>query len=70
MIRNKPTREELKEGEVLCDYCTAKCCKYFALPIETPEDEEDFDFLRWYLVHDRASTVSYTHLTLPTIYSV
>ena len=55
MIRNKPTREELKDGEVLCEYCTAKCCRYFALPIETPEDAEDFDFLRWYLVHDRAS---------------
>ena len=55
MIRNKPPREELKEGEVLCEYCTAKCCRYFALPIETPEDAEDFDFLRWYLVHDRAS---------------
>ncbi len=55
MIRTKPTREELNPGEVLCEYCTAKCCKYFALPIETPEDQEDFDFLRWYMVHDRAS---------------
>ena len=55
MIRTKPTRDELKDGEVLCEHCTAKCCKYFALPIEAPEDQEDFDFLRWYLVHDRAS---------------
>ena len=50
MIRNKPRREELKDGEVLCEYCTAKCCKYFALPIETPEDAEDFEpvrKLRW-----------------------
>ena len=51
----KPSREDLKAGEVLCEYCTAKCCRYFALPIETPEDFEDFEYLRWYLLHDRAS---------------
>ena len=53
--RNKPTRDQLKKGETLCDYCTAKCCRYFALPIETPEDFEDYEYLRWYLLHGRAS---------------
>ena len=53
--RTKPDREDLKPGEVLCDYCTAKCCRYFALPIETPEDFEDFEYLRWYLLHGYAS---------------
>jgi Fe-S-cluster containining protein len=48
-------REELKAGEVLCDYCTAKCCHYFALPIDTPEDRRDFDYIRWFLLHDRAT---------------
>ena len=57
---NKPPltrmpREQVPKGEVLCKYCTAKCCKYFALPMETPEDERDFDFIRWYLLHDRAT---------------
>lgn len=51
----KIRREDLGPDEVLCDYCTAKCCKYFALPIDTPEDSKDFDFIRWYLLHDRAS---------------
>ena len=51
----KPTREELKPGQVLCEFCTAKCCHYFALPIEKPITYEDFDYLRWYLLHDRAS---------------
>ncbi len=56
MIRkSKPTREQLKPGEVLCDHCTAKCCRYFALPIETPEDFEDFEYLRWYLLHGQAA---------------
>lgn len=39
----------------LCDNCTAKCCKYFALPIDTPTETKDFDYIRWYLLHDRAS---------------
>ncbi len=54
-LTRKPTREELKPGEVLCEHCTAKCCKYFALPIDTPKNRRDFDFIRWYLLHDRAS---------------
>jgi uncharacterized protein len=48
-------REDLKPGEVLCEYCTAKCCRYFALPIDEPTTPRDFDFLRWFLLHERAS---------------
>lgn len=51
----KPRREDLKEGEVLCSYCKAKCCRYFAFPIDKPTDWQDFDYLRWYLLHERAS---------------
>ena len=54
-LTRKVTREELKPGEVLCDHCTAKCCRYFALPLDTPTTQRDFDFIRWYLLHDRAS---------------
>ncbi|EAQ78609.1 YkgJ family cysteine cluster protein [Blastopirellula marina] len=53
--RTKPYREDLKPGEVLCEHCTAKCCRYFALPIDTPDEMADFEFIRWYLLHDRAS---------------
>ena len=94
----KITRDELGPEESLCDYCSAKCCRYFALPIEKPEDYRAFEYLRWYLLHTHAAAfveddtwyliihteckhlqadnrcgiyaVSYTHLTLPTIYSV
>ncbi len=48
-------RKDLKPDEVLCSYCTAKCCRYFALPIETPESWEDFDHIRWYMIHGRVS---------------
>ncbi|MEJ2648594.1 MAG: YkgJ family cysteine cluster protein [Sedimentisphaerales bacterium] len=34
-----------------CDKCKGLCCRYFALPIETPEDKSDFDDIRWYLCH-------------------
>jgi uncharacterized protein len=51
----KPKREDVPAGEVLCAYCTARCCRYFALPIETPTSQQDLDFIRWYLLHDRAS---------------
>jgi Fe-S-cluster containining protein len=51
----KVKREDLKAGECLCDYCTAKCCRYFALPIDEPTTRKDFDYIRWFLLHDRAS---------------
>ena len=41
-----------KNKKVLCDKCTGLCCRYFALPIETPEDREDYDDIRWYLCHE------------------
>jgi Fe-S-cluster containining protein len=47
----KPTRDQLKPGEVLCEYCTGKCCRYFALPIETPEEHKDYEYIRWYMLH-------------------
>ena len=53
--RIKPRRQDLDPSEMLCEYCTAKCCRYFALPIETPETTEDFAFIRWYLFHGQAS---------------
>ena len=48
-------REHFPSGENLCDHCTAKCCHYFALPIDEPTNRKDFDYIRWYMLHDRAS---------------
>ncbi len=48
-------RADLPPGDSLCDHCTAKCCRYFALPIETPTTRQDFDFIRWYLLHQHAT---------------
>lgn len=53
--RTRPRREDLKPGESLCSHCTAKCCKYFALPLEEPTDWEDYSHMRWFLLHEHAS---------------
>jgi Fe-S-cluster containining protein len=37
--------------KIICNKCTGLCCRYFALPIETPTDKEDHDDIRWYLCH-------------------
>jgi Fe-S-cluster containining protein len=39
-------------GSILCEHCTGHCCKYVALPIDTPDTRRDFDDIRWYLLHE------------------
>jgi len=38
-----------------CGKCTGLCCRYFALPIETPEDRDDYEDIRWFLCHGNTS---------------
>jgi uncharacterized protein len=51
----KPRRENVPPGEVLCAYCTAKCCRYFALPLDTPTEYTEYEFIRWFLLHEHAT---------------
>ena len=51
----KLKRDQLPKDANLCDHCTAKCCRYFALPIDTPDSREEFEYIRWYLLHEKAS---------------
>lgn len=39
----------------LCKKCKGLCCRYFALPIETPQDWDDYDDIRWYLSHENVT---------------
>ncbi len=55
LVKFKMRREDVPADSVLCDHCTAKCCRYFALPIETPETLEDWEFVRWFLLHEGAT---------------
>lgn len=36
----------------LCDECAALCCRYIAMPLDNPKDVEDYDNIRWYLLHE------------------
>lgn len=54
-LRKRQRRAAVPQGANLCEHCTAKCCHYFALPIDEPVSRRDYDFMRWYLLHDRAS---------------
>ncbi len=40
---------------ILCEHCTAACCRYVALPIDEPESFEDYEDIRWYLLHEGMS---------------
>lgn len=55
LVKPKLRRDRLAPGDVLCNHCSAKCCRYFALPIEDPDTIEDWEFIRWYLLHDSAT---------------
>ena len=55
MAARKTSLPDLKPDETLCDHCTAKCCRYFAFPIDEPKIREDFDHLRWYMLHGRVA---------------
>ncbi len=38
-----------------CDACSGLCCKYVALEIDCPEDEEDFEDIKWYVLHEKVA---------------
>ena len=48
----RPRRDQIPEGANLCDYCTGRCCRYVALPIEEPTSWSDYDDIRWYVMHE------------------
>lgn len=54
-VAAKPSRRDVPAGKCLCDYCSAKCCRYFALPFDRPTTWKEFDQMRWFLLHERAA---------------
>lgn len=55
MVKPRVKRKSLKPGQVLCEFCNGNCCRYFALPIDTPETWDDYSHVRWYLMHGDVS---------------
>ena len=35
-----------------CVECGAKCCRYFCFEIDEPDDYDEFEDIRWYLMHE------------------
>lgn len=44
-------RPKFTGGDPPCHDCPAKCCRYIALQIDAPTTPEDYDQIRWYLLH-------------------
>jgi len=36
----------------MCGRCKGRCCEYYTVYLDEPEDAEDFDELRWFLAHE------------------
>jgi Fe-S-cluster containining protein len=36
----------------MCPKCGARCCTYYTVMLDEPEDADDFDELRWFLAHE------------------
>jgi len=49
-VQKKSKKKKKTEGADCCD-CNGLCCRYFALPIDTPKTWKDYDDIRWYLSH-------------------
>jgi uncharacterized protein len=54
-LTTKQPRRKAKAKTGSCHRCSGLCCRYFALPIETPTNWKDFDDMRWYLAHENIS---------------
>ena len=48
----KRKKKGKKSGTNLCEDCIpAKCCMYFSIEIDEPEDSTDYDDLLWIIAH-------------------
>lgn len=41
--------------EKSCGDCDAKCCKHVAVEIDTPEEVEEFEDIKWFVSHKNVS---------------
>ena len=35
-----------------CNTCNGRCCRYFCFEIDKPDCYEEFEDIRWYLLHE------------------
>ncbi len=48
--------DKLSEKELtkMCIDCGSKCCKYLALEIDYPDCPDEYEKVRWYLIHENS----------------
>jgi uncharacterized protein len=56
-VETSKTKSDKKKAAVTasCKKCTGLCCRYFALQLDTPQDWDEFDDIRWYLSHENTT---------------
>ncbi len=47
--------QKKKKNTFSCEGCDAQCCRYIATQIDTPDCKQDYDHIRWYLLHEGVS---------------
>lgn len=68
-LAGKPRRKDVPRDQNLCEHCTAKCCRYFALPIDEPSTREEYEYIRWYLLHPGATVFTEDNVWYLLVYS-
>ncbi len=48
-------KKKRAQAEFSCEGCNAQCCRYIATQIDTPDCKQDYDYVRWYLLHKNVS---------------
>jgi Fe-S-cluster containining protein len=44
-------KKNKKYKKAQCKDCAGLCCRYVALPLDTPKTRGDYDDIRWFLTH-------------------
>ncbi|GEM_PF-258813 len=55
ILPHKPSRKEIPPGVSPCMFCSAKCCRYLAVQIDKPTSRRQFDYLEWFLLHEKTA---------------
>lgn len=46
---------ENEDIDPMCSQCQSRCCRYFCFEIDKPDSFEEFENLRWFILHEGIS---------------
>ena len=50
-----PKKNVIEITSKTCEACKAICCRHIALPIDKPTTKKEYDYIRWYLMHENVN---------------